>query len=181
MPQDPEYWDEIEPVFLQLISRLVDGVIIENSNDLKQCSSRCLLQIADALPDEYLPVFVGLLKRVDTKHSLFHKLMGEHEQDNLELVDRFFHRYREIVLQAHDDDFNPLLIYLPPSSFGDLVFIQSRESFFKRQTMEHIKEFLFRCFGVRLHFNALQHDEAWNWFWNRIMEGGDGHFAEDES
>jgi len=147
-----------------------DGVIIESAEDLHRCPTRCLLELADELADDMLPLFVALIKRADKQGSLFHKLMGDHEEDNGDLVDRFFRRYRKLVMDPANENLNPLKVYLPPACFQDLIFVQSREHFFKRQTIEHINEYLQHCFKETVTFNALQHDEAWSWFFNRVME-----------
>ncbi len=119
-----------------------------------------------------LPLYVNILKRVDNNSSLFHKLMGDHDVENAELVDSFFSRYKSTVLSWEGDDFNPLLVYLPETSFSDLAFIASREDFFKRQTIVHINEFLHLRFKCKVDFNALNHEDAWSFFWEKIMAGG---------
>ena len=100
--------------------------------------------------------------------------MGDHEDENIELVNRFFDRYMSVILNQDEDDpkgFNPLIHYIPEESFGDLVFLQSRREYFCSQEMNVIMQFL------RYHFEKStpdflpgEQELAWSWFWERATQ-----------
>lgn len=165
-----EEWKTYEPMILKYLASMVDGLVLNNVNDLNSCSARTLLEIANKIDDFTLVAFVGIIKRSDMRGSLFEKLMGDFSEENSELVENFLARYRGMVLQDEDyRDFNPLIVYLSVDCFQDIVFMHSREAFFKRQTIAHVNDFFNHVFGGDFHFTILEHDEAWRYFMNRII------------
>lgn len=162
----------MDDFLLLLIDHLLGGEPpMEKPQDILQLSAKQVLQIADQLPDEFLPAFVGLLKSQGEITSMFHQLMGEHEEELREISDRFFDRYANVVLQPDNaEEFNPLIEYIPPEMFHDLAVLQSRESFFTRQTIAVINEFLKTHFQDCPEFVAGQQLEAWNYFFSELLK-----------
>ncbi|HNY32049.1 MAG TPA: hypothetical protein PKO15_14285 [Fibrobacteria bacterium] len=155
--------DELAPQALTYFSQIL-GRELEDVSDLAALSSRDLLRLADLLPEPILPALVSLLKGAGA--GVFDKLLGDHEEENRELSDRFFTRYRELVLETPlDGDFNPLEAWLPPEACQDLAFLSSRQTFFLRQEMDHINEWMARNFGLGPFPPATQL-EAWNELWS---------------
>jgi hypothetical protein len=79
----------------------------------------------------------------------------------------------DIILEQEDANGsfgNPLLAYLPPECFDDLAFIQSRQSFFLRQTIDTINEFLKTACQCPVTFDPGKQEDAWKWFWNHVLK-----------
>ena len=134
--------------------------------DLVDLPPSDLLLLADRIPDGFLPALVGLLKGLGP--GSFERLLGEHEEENRELSERFFNRYRAVVLEpAHVEESNPLEIWLPVEACHDLAFLASRQPFFMRQEIRHINEWLLRNFQLG-PFPAAAQLDAWNALWTRL-------------
>ena len=80
----------------------------------------------------------------------------------------------EGFLEEDPKGFNPLIHYIPEDSFQDLVFLQSRKSYFCSQEIELIMQFL------RYHFENEAPDFlpgeqalAWSWFWETVSRSGE--------
>lgn len=145
------------------------GTEIPTREALAALPSAQLLLLADRLPDGFLPALVGLLKGAGP-HA-FEKLLGEHEEENRELSERFFERYRAMVLEPPcDEDDNPLEIWLPHEVCHDLAFLATRQAFFLRQEMRHINPWLERHFQIGPFPPAAQ-EEAWSALWARLTSG----------
>ena len=161
----------VERLVLDILNQLHGGQPpIHEPRDLALLNTRSLLELADKLPNPLLPIFVRFLKESRGGSGLFEKLMGEHEEENRELVDRFFGRYMGMVMEPNAGDDNPLLLYLDPEMFHDLAFIQTRETFFKRQTIAHINEFLALHFEFDQAFGPGEQDRAWNFFFGELLK-----------
>ena len=161
----------MEKLVLELLNQLNGGdPPIRDLQDLARLSSRQLLQLVDMTPQELLPLVVRFLKDSHGGVRLFEKLMGEHEEENRELVDRFFSRYFTLVMEPENQEENPLLFYLDPEMFHDLAFIQTREDFFKRQTILHINEFLATHFNLEKPFAPGEQDQAWSFFFTELLK-----------
>lgn len=177
--------EEYEKMMLIYLSGLVDGPGFRKPEDLSRLTSRELLELSGKVDDTALGLFVQLLKGAEGKaggeaasggaglggEKLFEKLMGDHEEDNRELVDAFFSRYLKVVLSSvqEGDHFNPLEVYLPGSTFDDLAFVQSRQAFFLRQTIDIINEYLDSTFRRKHDFPAGAQQAAWDYFWERVV------------
>ena len=134
--------------------------------DLVDLPAKDLLLLADRIPDGFLPALVGLLKGLG--QGAFERLLGEHEEENRELSERFFQRYRAVVLEpAHVEEANPLEIWLPAEACHDLAFLASRQAFFLRQEIRHVNEWLSRNFQLG-PFPAAGQLDAWNALWTRL-------------
>jgi hypothetical protein len=68
------------------------------------------------------------------------------------------------------EHFNPLEVYLPAHTFDDLAFVQSRQAFFLRQTIDTINEYLDGVFKRRHTFGPGEQQLAWEYFWEKVME-----------
>jgi hypothetical protein len=156
--------DELVSKALAYFGR-VAGRDLSAPADLARLSCGELLQLADRIPDELLPALVGLLKGADP--CVFERLLGEHEEENRELSDRFFERYRAVVLDPGEEDSNPLETWLPPEACQDLAFLASRQAFFLRQEIRHVNDWLGRNFGIG-PFPAAAQLEAWSALWMRL-------------
>lgn len=174
--------EDYEKMMLIYLSGLVDGPGFRKSEDLNRLSSRELLLLSQKVDDSALGLFVQLLKgspagergeggRNDGER-LFEKLMGDHEEENRELVDAFFSRYLKVVLSSvqEGEHFNPLEVYLPSHTFDDLAFVQSRQAFFLRQTIDTINEYLDEVFKRKHSFGPGDQQLAWEYFWEKVME-----------
>lgn len=135
--------------------------------DLNQVSSRELLEVLEDIPDEVLPLIVALAKEGGTEGRIFEKLMGDHDPELQELSNRFFGRYEAMILEEEEE--NALIAYLPPETWVDLGYIQSRQQFFLRQTMADILEFLRFHFHETPDFQPGEEETAWNWFFQKIL------------
>ena len=164
--------EEYEKMMLIYLSGLSDGPGFHKSEDLNRLNSQELLQLSQKVDDSALGLFVQLLKSSESGERLFEKLMGDHEEENRQLVDAFFQRYLKVVLSAvqEGENFNPLEVYMPATSFEDLAFIQSRQSFFLRQTIDTINEYLNQVFRSKHHFVSGEQQLAWEYFWEKVME-----------
>lgn len=160
----------MEQIFLDFLDGLQGGKPpIRSVQDLIALDSATLLSLADKLPGELLPLLVRTLKESQEGNVLFQKLMGDHDEDNRELVDRFFYRYMNLVVEDPLEEYNPLIHYLDPEMFRDIALIQSRELFFKRQSIVHINEFLSLHFQLDEEFQPGQQDEAWAFFFGELL------------
>ena len=163
--------EEYEKMMLIYLSGLVDGPGFRRTEDLNRLTSRELLLLSKKVDDSALGLFVQLLKGGHSGESLFEKLMGDHEEENRKLVDSFFSRYLKVVLSSvqEGDTFNPLEVYLPSQSFDDLAFVQSRQSFFLRQTIDTINEYLDGVFHRKHEFQPGEQQTAWEYLWEKIV------------
>ncbi|MEO7427117.1 MAG: hypothetical protein ABI036_18155 [Fibrobacteria bacterium] len=164
--------EDYEKMMLIYLSGLVDGAGFRKIEDLNRLGSRELLQLSQKVDDSALGLFVQLLKSSESGERLFEKLMGDHEEENRTLVDAFFTRYLKVVLSSvqEGENFNPLEVYLPTHTFDDLAFLQSRQGFFLRQTIDTINEYLNGAFPGKHHFGPGEQQAAWEYFWGKIME-----------
>jgi hypothetical protein len=163
--------EDYEKMMLVYLSGLMEGPGFHKPEDLNRLSSRDLLLLAVQVDDSALGLFVQLLKSSQAGERLFEKLMGDHEEENRQLVDAFFSRYFNVVLSGvqEGEHFNPLEAYIPAHTFDDLAFIQSRQAFFLRQTIETINEYLNSVFPHRHNFSVGEQQLAWEYFWGKIM------------
>jgi len=164
--------EDYEKMMLIYLSGLVDGPGFRKTEDLNRLSSHELLQLSQKVDDSALGLFVQLLKGGQSGERLFEKLMGDHEEENRELVDAFFSRYLKVVLSSvqEGEHFNPLEVYLPGHTFDDLAFVQSRQAFFLRQTIDTINEYLNGVFKRKHAFAPGDQQLAWEYFWEKVME-----------
>jgi hypothetical protein len=164
--------EEHERMMLAYLSSLLTGgKILRSSADLCAMNTHELLVLAEKVDDSALGLFVQMLKATGEGARLFEKLMGEHEEENRPLVDAFFTRYLNVVLSGVEEgrDYNPLEVYMPLSVLDDLVFIQSRQAFFMRQTIETINDYLNEIFGGAHHFQVGEQEQAWSFFWDKVL------------
>jgi hypothetical protein len=168
--------EDYEKMMLIYLSGLVDGPGFRKTEDLNRLTSRELLQLSQKVDDSALGLFVQLLKgglgEGSQGERLFEKLMGDHEEENRQLVDAFFSRYLKVVLSSvqEGEHFNPLEVYLPGHTFDDLAFVQSRQAFFLRQTIDIINEYLDGVFKRKHSFGPGEQQLAWEYFWEKVME-----------
>jgi hypothetical protein len=164
--------EDYEKMMLIYLSGLVDGPGFRKTEDLNRLGSHELLQLAQKVDDSALGLFVQLLKSSESGERLFEKLMGDHEEENRALVDAFFSRYLKVVLSSvqEGENFNPLEVYLPTHTFDDLAFVQSRQGFFLRQTIDTINEYLDGAFHSKHNFQSGEQHLAWDYFWGKVME-----------
>lgn len=164
--------EELDKLLLRYLDSLRPGMApLGGIGELSALPSRELLDLALRLPDEVFLLYVQVLKRQGSE-GLFTKLMGEHEEENRSRVDAFFKRYMGLVLEPAESipDYNPLLYYIPAESFQDLGFVQSREPFFKRQTIAHINEFLATHFAEAPVYAPGEQENAWNFFFGELLK-----------
>lgn len=162
---------EFEPILFNFISKTIKRPI-RDADDLINLPSTTLLKLLSRVNDDCVYAIVCVLKSSRRGTEAFHNLMGEHEVENRTLVDSFFNRYMNIVL-SHDEElkyYNPLTLYLPPSTFADLAFVQSRQAFFLRQTITTINEYLAEVFPSSSEFAVDEQDKAWQYFWQQICQ-----------
>jgi len=164
--------EDYEKMMLIYLSGLTDGPGFHKAEDLNRLTSHELLLLAQKVDESALGLFVQLLKSGQNGERLFEKMMGDHEEENRQLVDDFFSRYYKVVLSSvqEGDHFNPLEVYLPTHTFDDLAFVQSRQAFFLRQTIETINEFLNHCFRRKHNYSVGEQQLAWEYFWGKVME-----------
>ncbi|HKP98514.1 MAG TPA: hypothetical protein VJ385_22480 [Fibrobacteria bacterium] len=164
--------EDYEKMMLIYLSGLVEGPGFRKTEELNRLSSHELLQLSQKVDDSALGLFVQLLKSSESGDRLFEKLMGDHEEENRALVDAFFSRYLKVVLSnvQEGENFNPLEVYLPTHTFDDLAFVQSRQGFFLRQTIDTINEYLDGAFRSKHHFGPGEQQSAWEYFWGKVME-----------
>lgn len=164
--------EDYEKMMLIYLSGLTDGPGFRKSEDLNRLTSNELLRLSQKVDDSALGLFVQLLKSSQSGERLFEKLMGDHEEENRQLVDAFFSRYLKVVLSSvqEGEHFNPLEAYMPVHTFDDLAFVQSRQAFFLRQTIETINEYLDNSFHRKHDFSVGEQQLAWAYFWGKVME-----------
>lgn len=156
--------DELAARTLAYFGRVL-GRQLRVPTDLADLPAGDLLLLADRIPDGFLPALVGLLKGLGP--GIFARLLGEHEEENRELSERFFRRYRAVVLEPPTEESNPLEIWLPADACRDLAFLASRQAFFLRQEIHHVNEWLSRNFQLGPFPVAGQLD-AWNALWTHL-------------
>jgi hypothetical protein len=157
--------EELVVRLLAYFSQLLDKPIRSRA-ELSSLDASELLLLADRLSDPFLPALVAMLRR--SGEGVFERLLGCHEEENRELSERFFARYRNMVLEppeAHDT--NPLEMWLPPHLCEDFGFLMSRQAFFMRQEIRHINDWLGSHFGLGPYLPGEQQD-AWNDLWKRM-------------
>lgn len=158
--------EEVVRQLLLHFSRLTGRQLLSPS-DLARLPSRTLLELARQLPDTFLPALVSLLK--GAAPGIFQKLLGDHEEENRDLSQEFFQRYSQIVLEPEETaHYNALFLYLPKETLDDLVLVESRQSFFLRQEIEAINEWMWELFGLG-PFAAGAQEEAWEVLWNHLL------------
>ena len=164
--------EDYERMMLIYLSGLTDGTGFHKPEDLNRLTSHELLELSEKIDDSALGLFVQLLKSSQAGERLFEKLMGDHEEENRQLVDAFFSRYLKIVLSSalDEEQSNPLEIFMPSHTFDDLAFIQSRQAFFLRQTIETINAYLDVTFSRKHSFSVGEQQLAWEYFWGKVME-----------
>jgi len=165
--------EEHENMMLAYLSGLRKGQKpLRRAEDLCVMNTRELLLLAERVDDAALGLFVQMLKSTGKGGEFFERLMGDHEEENRPLVDAFFSRYLHTVLSVIEDgaDYNPLAVYLPDSTFADLAFLQTRQPFFLRQSIDTINEYLDGLFGGPHQYQPGEQDVAWEYFWNKVLE-----------
>lgn len=169
-----EFLGQYEQQFLQFLNQICPRPI-RYFEELSCLEARELLETADKVPDAALPLFVYALKRSPEGVETFQKLMGDHDDDNTELVNRFFDRYMSVILNGEDPKgFNPLIHYIPEDSFNDLVFLESRREYFCSQEIEVVMQFLRYHFEKRApDFCMGEQRLAWSWFWETVSRSGE--------
>lgn len=162
--------EDYEKMMLIYLSSLVEGRGFRTVEDLNRLGAEEILRLAQKVDDSAIGFFIQLLKSSHDGNRLFEKLMGDHEEENRELVESFFGRYLNSVLTPEEAlPGNPLEIYLPDHALDDLAFVQSRQAFFLRQTMDTINEYLQTVLGLETEFDPGCQEEAWKWFFDRLM------------
>lgn len=162
----------MEQAFFSYLSALSqDNVPLETREDLELLTSRQLLELANRMDEGALGYFVQILKSSSKGPALFNKLMGDHEEENRVLVNDFFSRYMNALLAEEEElsDINPLVYYLPTEALDDLVFLSSREKFFKKQTAATINEFFFITTGRETNYITGEEDQAFAHLWNWVL------------
>ena len=164
--------EEHQQMMLAYLNGLEPSLKLHSLADLANLSTRKLLFLARKVDDEVLGLFVQLLKNSGQGVTVFEKLMGDHEEENRPLVNAFFSRYMQGVLACSEDttDYNPLEVYLPPDTFADLAFVQSRQSFFLRQRIDVINAYLLGVFPESPTFIPGEENQAWMFFWGKVMQ-----------
>jgi hypothetical protein len=157
------------------------GKAFRSIDDLLAEGTEGFLNLTEKIDDDVLPIFVSLFKSSRRGSEFFHKLTGDLDEStgNRAALRRtrrgakaFLKRYTDLILAQEESggNFNPLLAYLPPGCFDDLAFIQSRQSFFLRQTADTINEFLMTACRCPVAFGPGGQEEAWKWFWNYVLK-----------
>lgn len=169
-----DFLDQYAEQFLSFLNQISPRPL-RYLEELSCLESHEILQTAAKCPDSALPLFVHALKKSPEGVETFQKLMGDHEDDNIELVNSFFDRYMNVILSEEDPKgFNPLIHYIPEESFNDLVFLQSRKDYFCAQEMDLIMQFLRYHFENEApEFIPGEQISAWNWFWNTMSASGE--------
>ena len=162
--------ESVEKALLSYLSALSGQKSIRSLDDLEQLSAGEFLAIMEKADDKMLGVVVQYLKSSPKGRDFFDKLMGSHEEENRQLVDSFFQRYMDLVIPDEKEIsyYNPLLVYLPPQVFDDLAFVQSRQNFFMRQTIDTINEYFYQIFNEETQFKVDEQERAWAYFWEQI-------------
>jgi hypothetical protein len=161
--------DEVS-ILMQYLSHLSRKPVL-TMHDLLALSIDELLGVMAQIPDEVLPHCVSLFKSTLRGEEFFHKISHDLDNSTGPKAQAFLKRYMNLMLQSHEqsDSYNPLLAYLPPAFFDDCAFIQSRQPFFLRQTIDTINEFLQTTCGYQGTFKSGSQEEAWLWFWNYVL------------
>jgi hypothetical protein len=154
--------------YLSLISRKP----IRTIDELLSYGTEEFLGLMEKVPDEVLPHCISLFKSTRRGKDFFHKISYDLDETTSPRAQALLRRYMELMLQSHElsDGFNPLIVYLPPACFDDCAFVQSRQSFFLRQTIDTINEFLQTNCGYHGAFEPGCQEEAWAWFWNYLLQ-----------
>jgi hypothetical protein len=163
--------DEDLNLILNYLSKAA-GTTFRSIDDLLAEGTERFLDLTEKIHDEALPIFVSLFKSSCRGREFFHKLTGDLDESTGKRAKAFLKRYMDLVLGQEDANgyFNPLLVYLPPECFDDLAFIQSRQSFFLRQTADTINEFLRAACQCPETFGPGRQEDAWKWFWNHVLK-----------
>ncbi len=168
-----EFLERYESQFLAFLNQIC-STPLRSLEELSCLPSRELLKAADRVPDSALPLFVYALKRSPEGVETFQKLMGDHDDGNTQLVNSFFNRYMEVILNEDDPKgFNPLIHYIPEDSLNDLVFLESRQNYFCAQEIDLIIQFLHYHFEKVPDFLPGEQRLAWSWFWGRASCSGE--------
>jgi hypothetical protein len=159
-------------VILNYLSTVHGRRALRSIDDLLAVGTGGFLDLTEKIPDDVLPFFVSLFKSSLRGKEFFHRLTGDLDESTGKKARAFLKRYMDLILSQEDTNtnFNPLVVYLPPETFDDLAFIQSRQSFFLRQTIDTINEFLWTACQCPATFDPGQQEEAWKWFWNYLLK-----------
>lgn len=152
---------------------MVAGTPFRSVDELVALNTEAFLDLTEKIDDAALPIFVSLFKSSLRGREFFHKLTGFLDETTGKRARAFLKRYMDLILlqdNAGGRQGNPLLAYLPPECFDDLAFIQSRQSFFLRQTVDTINEFLITACRCPVTFGPGRQEEAWKWFWNYVLK-----------
>jgi hypothetical protein len=163
--------DDDLKIILTYLSK-VTGKTLRTIDDFLAEGTDNFLNLTEKLPDDVLPIFISMFKSSLRGQEFFHKLTGDLDESTGKRAKAFLKRYMDLILEQEDANmyFNPLLVYLAPECFDDLAFIQSRQSFFLRQTADTINEFLQSACRCPVAFGPGQQEEAWKWFWNYLLK-----------
>jgi hypothetical protein len=161
--------DDDMKAFLGYLS-VINGKPIRSLDDIMTMGTGGFLDLTQKIPDEALPIVISVLKRSRRGGEFFHKLTGDLDAESAAREKSFFQRYMNIILEQEDSKIlNPLIAYLPPGCFDDLAFIQSRQTFFLRQSIDTINDFLQVSCECTKTFAPDRQEEAWLWFWNYVL------------
>jgi hypothetical protein len=150
----------------------VTGSTVRSVDDLLAISTEGFLDLMEKIDDVALPAVVSLFKSSLRGREFFHKLTGDLDECTGKRAKAFLKRYMDLILLQEDANGsfdNPLLVYLPLDCFDDLAFIQSRQSFFLRQTVDTINGFLTTACRCPDTFGPGRQEDAWKWFWNYLL------------
>jgi len=163
--------DDDISVILHYLSTITEQTF-RSVDDLLTLSTEGFLDLTEKIHDDALPVIISMFKSTLLGRELFHKLTGDLDESTGKRAKAFLKRYMDLILSQEDTDknYNPLLVYLPSESFDDLAFIQSRQSFFLRQTVDTINEFLRTACACPVTFAPGKQEDAWKWFWNYLLK-----------
>jgi hypothetical protein len=158
-------------IILDYVSK-VSGRSFRSMDDFVRLDTGALLELFEKIDDAILPVFISMFKSTRHGRELFHKITENLDESSAQRTKAFLKRYMDLIIRQEDSnkDFNPLLIYLVRECFDDLVFMQSRQAFFLRQTIDTINEFLHTSCGCTDVFSPGSQEEAWQWFWNYLLK-----------
>jgi len=162
--------DDDMKAFLGYLSEL-NGKTIRSLDDVMGMGTDGFLDLTQKIPDEALPIVISVFKSNRRGREFFHKLTGDPDAAFAAGAKAFLQRYMNIILEQEDSKaiLNPLIAYLPPHCFDDLAFIQSRQPFFLRQSIDAINEFLQVSCKCSETFAPDRQEEAWLWFWNHVL------------
>jgi hypothetical protein len=163
--------DDDLKVILDYLSTIT-GRAFNSVDDLLTLGTNGFLDLAAKIDDAILPIFISMFKSTLRGRELFYLLTEGLDESMDKRATAFFNRYMDLVLVQEDagGHYNPLVVYLAPECFDDLAFIQSRQSFFLRQTINTINEFLNTACGCDLTFAPGRQEEAWKWFWDHLLK-----------